>query len=84
MAPETTVREKKDQAKVENDLQDQCIRSQDIVVSVTTFALSRSKYAPLQQDVGGKEGTRSLSLPPYMHMILEEGAYVQYICKITP
>ena len=84
MGPETAVSEKRDQANIENHLQDQSIKSQDIVVSVTTSALSRWKYTPLQQDVGGNKGTRSLSLPSYMNMILEEGAYVKYICKTAP
>lgn len=74
--PETSVNEKWDRANLENNLQDQSTKPYDIVVSVTTSAL---KDTPLQQEVWGNKGTKSLSLPSYMPMILEEGAYVKYI-----
>lgn len=61
MVPETAVDDKKYQANVENNLQDQSIKSEVTVVSGTTFALSRWKHIPVQQDVGANKGIGSCS-----------------------
>lgn len=61
MIPETAVSEKRNQANMKNNLQDQSIKSEVTVVSATTFVLFRWKHIPVQQDVGANKATGSCS-----------------------